>query len=164
MRKNGLVVNLKKCCFHKDKVCFLGYVVLAQGVWMKKEKIDVVKNWIEPKSVHNIQVFLSFANFYHCFIQGFNRIATPLTSMLKMSLTPISATQKLLNLVDKFGGSDYGENKARRGFTSTKRPTGADYPFSDHISHAVSNFVSNYAKNVSNYLTPNAKRAFDQLY
>ena len=29
-------------------------------------------------------MFIDFANFYQCFIQGFSRIATPLTSMLKI--------------------------------------------------------------------------------
>ena len=56
-----------------------------------------------------------------------------------------------MNLVDEFGGGDRGENEARAP-TSTKGPTRADYPSSDHISHAV-----------SNYLTPDAKKAFDQL-
>ena len=68
LRKNGLFANLKKCCFHKDKVCFLGYVVSAQKVQMEKERINVVKNWLEPKSVCDIQVFLSFTNFYCHFI------------------------------------------------------------------------------------------------
>ena len=31
-KKNGLFANLKKCQFYKGKVCFLGYVVSAQGV------------------------------------------------------------------------------------------------------------------------------------
>ena len=35
---------------------------------MKEKKIDVVKNWPEPKSISDIQVFLGFANFYYCFI------------------------------------------------------------------------------------------------
>ena len=56
-----------------------------------------------------------------------------------------------MNLVDEFGGGDRGENEARAP-ASTKEPTGADYPSSDHVSHAV-----------SNYLTPDAKKAFDQL-
>ena len=56
-----------------------------------------------------------------------------------------------MNLVDEFGGGDRGENKARTP-ASTKGPTGADYLSSDHVSHAV-----------SNYLTPDAKKAFDQL-
>ena len=31
---------------------------------MEAEKIEVVKDWPEPKSVRDIQVFLGFANFY----------------------------------------------------------------------------------------------------
>ena len=59
--------------------------------------------------------------------------------------------QKLMNLVDEFGRGDRSENEARTS-TSTTGPTRADYPSSDHVSHAV-----------SNYLTPDAKKAFDQL-
>ena len=68
LKKNGLLTNPKKCRFHKDKVCFLGYVMSAQGVQIEEERIDVIKNWPEPKSIHNIQVFLDFANFYCRFI------------------------------------------------------------------------------------------------
>ena len=81
--------------------------------------------------------------------------------MLKMSLTP--TMQKLINLVDNFDGGDYGKNQAKRASASTKGLTGADHPSFDHVSHAVSNIVSNFAKNVSNYLILDAKRAFDQL-
>ena len=130
-----------------------------QGVRMEEERKDAVKNWPEPKSICDIQVFFGFANFYCFFIQGFNKIAAPLTSMLKIS--PTLTTQKLINMVDEFGGGDRGENKAKRVFASTKRPTKADYPSFNHISHAVSNIVSNFAKNISNYPTPDAKRVFD---
>ena len=92
LRKNGLFANFKKCCFYKDEVRFLGYVLSAQGVRIEEEKIDAVKNWAEPKFVHDIQVFLGFANFYCCFIQAFGKIAAPFTSMLRMSLTPMSVT------------------------------------------------------------------------
>ena len=50
---------------------------------MEAKRIEIVKNWPEFKSIRNIQVFLGFANFYWQFIQGFSRIAVPLTSMLK---------------------------------------------------------------------------------
>ena len=83
LRRHGLFANLKKCRFHKDEVCFLGYVVSAQGVRIEDEQIKAVKNWPEPTSVRDIQVFIGFANFYRRFIRGFSRIAAPLTSMLK---------------------------------------------------------------------------------
>ena len=68
MRKHGLFANLKMCRFHKDEIRFLGYVVSAQGVRIEEERIEVVKNWPKPKSIQDIQVFLSFANFYWRFI------------------------------------------------------------------------------------------------
>ena len=88
LRKHSLFANLKKCRFHQDEVRFLGYVVSSKGISMEAERIEVVKDWPEPKSVRNIQVFLGFANFYWQFIQGFSRIAAPLTSMLKTTGSP----------------------------------------------------------------------------
>ena len=68
-----------------------------------------------------------------------------------------------MDLIDKFGGVDRSENEARRTSALTKGLAGADYLSFDHISHAVSNFVCNSVKNVSNYLIIDAKRAFNQL-
>ena len=64
LRKYGFFAHLKKCRFHKDEIRFLGYVVLAQGVKIEDEQIEVVKNWPEPKSIRDIPVFLGFDNFY----------------------------------------------------------------------------------------------------
>ena len=88
LRKHSLFANLKKCCFHQDEVCFLGYVVSSKRISMEAERIEVVKDWPKLKSVRNIQVFLGFANFYWRFIQGFSKIAAPLTSMLKTTGSP----------------------------------------------------------------------------
>ena len=66
----------------------MGYVVLSKEINMEAERIEVVKDWPEPKSVRDIQVFLGFANFYRRFIQGFSKIAAPLTSMLKTTNEP----------------------------------------------------------------------------
>ena len=78
-------------------------------------------------------------------------------------MSPTITIPKSMNLVHDFGGSDHGKNKARMAFASTKGPIRVDYLFSDHVSHAVGNIINNFAKNVSNYLTPDVKRAFDQL-
>ena len=68
LKKHGFFADLKKCRFYKDEVRFLGYIVSAQGVRMEEEQIEAVKNWPEPKSIRDIQVFLGFANFYQRFI------------------------------------------------------------------------------------------------
>ena len=64
LRKNDLFANLKKCRFPKDKVQFLGYIFSIQGIRMEDKRIEVIKDWPKPKSMWDIQVFISFANFY----------------------------------------------------------------------------------------------------
>ena len=59
---------------------------------MEDERIKAVKQWPEPKSVRDIQVFFGFSNFYWQFIQGFSCITIPLTSMLKTTRSTWSAT------------------------------------------------------------------------
>ena len=139
LRKNGLFANLKKCRFHQDEVRFLRYVVSAQRVRMEDERIEAVRNWTEPKSVRDIQVFLGFANFYQRFIQGFSKIARPLTLMLK-------TTQKAKNLlslmaedaeVGNVGSGDCKNEMVKRSPLTSKNLNGA-----------------------MGYLTPSAKRAF----
>ena len=58
---------------------------------METEKIKVVRKWLKPKSIRNIQVFFGFANFYRRFIQAFSRIAALLTSMLKTTNEPAAS-------------------------------------------------------------------------
>ena len=62
-RKNTNFLQ-KKYRFHKNKVRLLGYVSLAQRIKIKDKEIEAVQNLPKPKPVKDIQVFLSFANFY----------------------------------------------------------------------------------------------------
>lgn len=55
-------------------------------ICIKDEQIKIIKDWLKPKSVQYIQVFIGFANFYWYFIQSFNKISAPLISILKIIL------------------------------------------------------------------------------
>ena len=83
LREHALFANLKKCSFHTDEVKFLGFVVSAKGVQMENSRIESVKDWPEPASILEIQVFIGFANFYQRFIESFSRIAASLTALVK---------------------------------------------------------------------------------
>ena len=48
--------------------------------------METIKEWPQPKSFHDIQVFLSFCNFYRRFIEGYAKIARPLHELLKRSV------------------------------------------------------------------------------
>ena len=51
LRKYLLFANLKKCRFYQDEVCFLGNIVSSKDISMKAKRIEVVKEWPEPKAV-----------------------------------------------------------------------------------------------------------------
>ena len=86
-----------------------------KSIHMENERIEAVKQWLEPQSVRDIQVFLEFANFYQRFIQGFSRIAAPLTSMLKTSGSIESKTRL------GEGGVGVGGSKAGREGSKLER-------------------------------------------
>ena len=43
LQKYSFFANLKKCRFHQDKVCFLGYVVFSKRINIKTKQIKVVR-------------------------------------------------------------------------------------------------------------------------
>ena len=57
---------------------------------MEDKKIDALKNWLKPEPIRDVLIFLGFANFYYCFILGFNKTIALFTSMLEIS--PILVT------------------------------------------------------------------------
>lgn len=77
----------------------LSFVILANRIKIEEEKIETIKKWPELKSVKNIQVFLSFANFDKRFIKNFNRIVVLLISMLQS--TKIAENEALSILINK---------------------------------------------------------------
>ena len=83
LRKNDLFAKPEKCAFGVDTVEYLGFVVSPEGVTMDKGKVQAILEWEEPRNVHDVQVFLGFANFYRRFILNYSKKATALTNLLK---------------------------------------------------------------------------------
>ena len=50
---------------------------------MSTEKVKAISDWLEPWKVKDIQSFLGFANFYHCFIHNYSNIVVPLTRLTR---------------------------------------------------------------------------------
>ena len=62
---------------------FLSFIVSRQSTCMDPKRVEAVTQWPQPKSIHNIQVFLGFVNFYKRFIEGYLYITYLLTELLK---------------------------------------------------------------------------------
>src|SRR5277367_635289 len=83
LQEAGLCLKPSKCQFHVQEVAFLGFVVGPKRVRMDPTKVEAITSWPALGSVHDVRVFLSLANFYRRFIKNFNKMATPLTALLK---------------------------------------------------------------------------------
>eukprot|EP00246_Nothoceros_aenigmaticus_P016851 TRINITY_DN7879_c0_g1_i9.p1 TRINITY_DN7879_c0_g1~~TRINITY_DN7879_c0_g1_i9.p1 ORF type:complete len:195 (-),score=7.06 TRINITY_DN7879_c0_g1_i9:69-653(-) len=67
---------------HQD----LGHIISAGGISVDLRKINAIVEWLLPQDITQLRGFLGMAGFYRRFIQGFSKIAVPLTDALKQSL------------------------------------------------------------------------------
>ena len=80
---NSLWVNAKKCVFHAREVEFVGYTIGQNGVKMLENKVKYILEWEAPRTVHKVQQFLGFPNFYPRFIKVYSSICRRLTQLTK---------------------------------------------------------------------------------
>ena len=83
LREHRLYAKLSKCQFWLDNVAFLGHIVFAEGVLVDPQKVEAILNWKPPTSVTEIRSFLGLAGYYRKFVEGFSKIATPLTRLTR---------------------------------------------------------------------------------
>src|ERR1700719_2820010 len=79
--ENGLFLNPVKCEFHAETMEYLGFVLSPTRLSMDTAKVNAIQEWPTLQKVKDIQSFLGFANFYHCFVHGYSNIITLMTCL-----------------------------------------------------------------------------------
>ena len=81
LKERQLYAKLSKCEFWLDKVSFPGHVISGEGIVVDPSKVDAVLQCEVPKTVTEIRSFLGLAGYYRRFIEGFSKLALPLTQL-----------------------------------------------------------------------------------
>ncbi|GJY48555.1 putative reverse transcriptase domain-containing protein [Tanacetum coccineum] len=81
LKKEELYAKFSKCEFWINTVKFLGHVIDSSGIHVDPAKIEAVKNWASPTTPSGIRQFLGLVGYYRRFIEGFSKIAKPMTEL-----------------------------------------------------------------------------------
>jgi len=73
----------EKCKFHRKWIEYLRLVISENKVEMDPVKVARVRDWPTPENRTDVQAFIGFVNFYHCFIRDFSTIARPLFDLTR---------------------------------------------------------------------------------
>ena len=71
-----------KCEFFKHRIAYLGHIVSDKGIETDPKKIEAIREWPIPKTVHDVRSFLGFTNYYWKFIYKYAQKARPLNKII----------------------------------------------------------------------------------
>ena len=82
LREQQLFSKFSKFHFFKENIKYLArHVVSKDGIFVDLDKIKAITEWPVPKNVTNIISFMGITGYYLKFIEGFSKIAYPITSL-----------------------------------------------------------------------------------
>ena len=80
----GLQLDFDKSEFEGGIIKYLGYLIkTGRGLRAKPKKLKAFLKWELPTKVRGVRGFLRFCNYYRQFIDGYSRIAEPLTRLTR---------------------------------------------------------------------------------
>jgi hypothetical protein len=86
LRKHKLYAKFDKCDFYQKEIQYLGHVISAKRIIIDPKKIKLIMEWPVPKDVADIQSFIGITRYYRRFVEGFSKIAYPITSLQKKGI------------------------------------------------------------------------------
>nr|GEY08950.1 DNA/RNA polymerases superfamily protein [Tanacetum cinerariifolium] len=83
LRQEKLHAKFLKCEFWLGQVAFLDHIVSANGITIDPAKVEAITKWPRLKTVTEVRSFLGLAGYYRRFVEGFSRLALPLTKLMR---------------------------------------------------------------------------------
>ena len=61
----------------------MGHVISGAGISVDPGKVEAINSWSQPANPSEVRSFLGLAGYYHRFVEGFSKIASPLTQLTR---------------------------------------------------------------------------------
>ena len=88
LRKAKLYANPLKCSFNKPTAEFCGHEVGQGVIKVLHSKVKAIREWPQPRTVHDVRQFYGLVNYYRRFIRNFSIIGAPLSDLFKTEGDP----------------------------------------------------------------------------
>ena len=82
LREAGATLRLAKCDFFKREVTYLGHVIRPGKLAIYGKNLEAITKALPPMNKTQVRSFLGMCNVYRRFVQGYTRIAHPLTQKI----------------------------------------------------------------------------------
>ncbi|MCO5611700.1 hypothetical protein L7F22_065958 [Adiantum nelumboides] len=86
LRDNKLFINQKKSEFFLQEIQYLGHIISKSSIRMDPSKLEVIKEWPNPRNLHELRSFIGMCAYYRRFIEKFSLIASPLHDLTKKNV------------------------------------------------------------------------------
>jgi hypothetical protein len=103
LRKHKLYAKFDKFNFYQNEIQYLGHVISVEGIVVDPKKTKSIMEWPIPKDVADICSFMGITRYYRGFIEGFSKIAYPITSLQKKR-TKFNWSEKCQDSFNKLKG------------------------------------------------------------
>jgi hypothetical protein len=69
--------------FYPSRIHYLGHVISSEGIAVGPAKVEAIREWPAPTNIVEVRSFMGLAGYYRRFVEGFSKIANPITELQK---------------------------------------------------------------------------------
>ena len=85
LKQYGLRCSIKKCEWMKNEIEFLGFLITAEGLQPKADKVEAIQRWPRPTSYKSLRSMMGMFSFYRQHVPQYAEIVEPLQTLLNDS-------------------------------------------------------------------------------
>ena len=63
LKEHQPYAKLSKCDFFKDRIEYLGHIVLEEGIFVDLDKIEYIRNWPNQRNVTYVRSFMGLTGY-----------------------------------------------------------------------------------------------------